>query len=423
MPAEPTEEVITPVEEETLADRVEEIITKIKELLVFGIFIVLLVLFVSKSPISQNSMIITGGLIGGYILVTVIGLLLRKPLSMKVSELRIFYQFTKQLEGSLDLGQTLDFGMSTIAQSLNAETGMLWFVEQEPGRRKGLFLERVFGMPTEEVKKRKLSLKWGQGISGEVARTGQGQLVKNLPKHPLFVNPLQKPGLREQLSVPLKTKNKILGTIDLYNKRTREGFHSGDLEMASVLAAHLSMAIDNAGLYKQVQHLADTDRLTELYNFGYFVESLEKEIKEAPFTKKPFSLIIIDVDYFKQFNDRFGHTKGNAVLKKLAAVFKEEVRQEDLVARFGGEEFIIILAGVDLLTAKEVGERIRARIERCRFENDKGELVEKLTISLGIAAYPAVATEAEELIKSADQCLYQAKAEGRNRVVCAQPTN
>jgi len=436
MPEGTTEEIIPPREEETFADKVEEIAAKIKGLLVLGVFVVCAFLYYIQQArltnhdlviakgnlvLNQNTLLLIGGLCGGYLLITVITLLIRKPLSMKVSELSIFYRFTKQLEESIELDQIMDLGISVLAQALNAETAHLWLFDTQPqGRRKALFLKRVVGMPNEEVKKKEIQLSSRQGVTGYVAASGKGELIKNVTRDPRFINPLQKKGLRDQISVPLKTKNKVIGAVDLYNKRSREGFHSGDLEMVSVLAAHLAMAIDNANLYTQVRHLADTDRLTELFNYGYFMKRLAQEVQKAAATKSCFSLIIIDVDFFKQFNDRFGHTKGNEVLKKLAGVFNEEVRKGDLAARFGGEEFVLILSGANLSVGEEVAERIRARVERCRFENDRGEMVEKLTISLGVSAYPEISTDLEELIRLADQALYQAKAGGRNRVICAQ---
>jgi diguanylate cyclase (GGDEF)-like protein len=166
-----------------------------------------------------------------------------------------------------------------------------------------------------------------------------------------------------------------------------------------------------------MKSLAITDELTGLYNFRYLIERLEEEIKRTQRYKRSLALIMADIDYFKKYNDSFGHLEGNKVLKVLADILKVSVREVDIVGRYGGEEFIIILPEAGKEEAREIAERMRFKVERYKFINNKNHPNEnKLTLSLGVTSCFREFISLESLIYKVDQALYQAKRKGRNRV-------
>lgn len=167
--------------------------------------------------------------------------------------------------------------------------------------------------------------------------------------------------------------------------------------------------------FEHTYKLATTDGLTELYNHRFFQEQIRKYIKEADIYKNHFSIILIDIDFFKKFNDKYGHQAGDAVLKQVAAMLKKNVRANDYVCRYGGEEMTILLNNIPEEIALKTAEKICAAIAEKKYKLSP-ELEVNVTISLGVATYPENGKTAEELIEYADKCLYNAKENGRNQV-------
>ncbi len=165
-----------------------------------------------------------------------------------------------------------------------------------------------------------------------------------------------------------------------------------------------------------LERLSIHDRLTGLYNYSYFLDRIDEEIKRAKRYERVLSFVVFDIDHFKSFNDTFGHEKGNLVLKKVAATIRKKVRETDIVARYGGEEFVVILPNADKSEALEIAERTRKAMEELEFEGDKNQPVVKRTISGGVSTYPGDAADSSGLIVKADEALYEAKNSGRNRI-------
>jgi len=163
--------------------------------------------------------------------------------------------------------------------------------------------------------------------------------------------------------------------------------------------------------------LAITDGLTELYNYRYFKDQLNQEITRAKRHNTTVSIAMIDIDYFKNYNDTHGHPAGDLVLKKIAELLRNNIRKIDVAARYGGEEFALILVETDKQAAAFVANKIKTLIERQKFNFEETQPNGKLTISMGVATYPIDAITVDDFVKKADQRLYRAKKAGRNRVV------
>jgi diguanylate cyclase (GGDEF)-like protein len=190
------------------------------------------------------------------------------------------------------------------------------------------------------------------------------------------------------------------------------------LRAVRVLLEPAAVALDNAVLLKRAEALSVTDDLTHLYNSRYLNQVLRRETKRASRSGRPLSLLFIDLDGFKGVNDTHGHLHGSRALVEAAAVIRSSARETDIVARFGGDEFALVLPDTGGEGAFAVGERIRDRIAEYRFLTADG-LDIHLTASVGVATLPDVAASAEELVEAADKAMYHVKETGKNGIVAA----
>lgn len=218
------------------------------------------------------------------------------------------------------------------------------------------------------------------------------------------------------ISSALISDHRFLGILRLDNPNPRF-FSQDDLRFLVKICDLGAVALENNELFQKTQDLAIHDGLTSLYTKGYFLERLEEECKTGIRQGSVFSLLMLDIDLFKNYNDRFGHTAGDIVLKILSRNITESLKQlNPVVSRFGGEEFCIILEKADKKNAKAIAEALRERIERDKIILRKKET--SITVSVGIATFPVDAATRDELIRKADKAMYEAKQKGRNRVCC-----
>ncbi|HTB23439.1 MAG TPA: sensor domain-containing diguanylate cyclase [bacterium] len=216
------------------------------------------------------------------------------------------------------------------------------------------------------------------------------------------------------LLAPLRQGGRLCGVLKL--DRAGEPFSEEERDAAYIFATQAAHTLENTRLYSLHRRLATTDGLTGLYNHRYFQERLALELEQALRTGRPLSLGLTDIDFFKKFNDNFGHQEGDAVLRKVAALLKEGVRSDrDIVCRYGGEEFVTILPDCDVVEARQVMERLRASCA-ANLSGGNAEQSQGITLSIGISTFPAAAREQRDLIHVADEALYRAKHAGRNRV-------
>jgi two-component system cell cycle response regulator len=207
------------------------------------------------------------------------------------------------------------------------------------------------------------------------------------------------------------------GTIETAVESMQAG--AADFVTKPVEASVLNIRIKRAIEYAHTKRLANTDSLTGLYNRRSFQERLEQEVDRAMRYHRPLSLIMIDVDHFKQYNDTHGHLQGDRILVEVAHALKTLSRASDIVARYGGEEFALILPETDKANAENLGRRLREYVAQHTFPGAEHLPARAVTISVGIASYTPPDTK-EALIEAADVALYHAKREGRNRVVVWQ---
>jgi diguanylate cyclase (GGDEF)-like protein len=223
----------------------------------------------------------------------------------------------------------------------------------------------------------------------------------------------------ELVLIPLKAKDKVNGIIAADNFITKKPITKTDLRMLIMLANQAGLAIENSQLYEKTVMQANTDSLTGLWNHGYFQYLLQAELEKAIATKLPLSLIMLDIDDFKIYNDILGHQAGDTILKDLADFLKNRSRKMDWVCRYGGEEFTIILPQTDKKEAFANAERLRIDIEKQSFMHVEVLPQKKLTISLGVACFPEHGLTPSDLISSSDRLLYQAKHMGKNAACCS----
>lgn len=221
--------------------------------------------------------------------------------------------------------------------------------------------------------------------------------------------------LASHAAVSLRSGERAVGVL-VIGSASRRDFTPAEMERLQVIGNQSSLALQNALLHEELERLSVTDRLTELYNHGYFMQHLEEEIGRAQRFGHVLSLIMLDIDDFKSFNDTYGHPHGDRVLQAVSMTITGMLREIDMAARYGGEEFVIVLPETDLEGALLVAERIRAGVELLSFEGFG--IVDDVhkTISVGVASYPRHAATMTALIVAADQAMYDAKRSGKNAV-------
>jgi diguanylate cyclase (GGDEF)-like protein len=221
------------------------------------------------------------------------------------------------------------------------------------------------------------------------------------------------------LAIPaISRSSRILGVICL-KRLEKQAFSSQEIETIRQIVTQIAVMLDKAIIYKKARELAFTDELTGIFNRRYFNQRYSRELGRAKRYKRTLSILMIDIDHFKRFNDTMGHLVGDDVLRKMARVFESNLRKADILCRYGGEEFVVILPEISLKQAIHVGEKLRKTTESSRFIGEK-KVGKEITISVGVASYPENNSDLEEILSKADKALYEAKQKGRNRVVAGK---
>jgi len=219
------------------------------------------------------------------------------------------------------------------------------------------------------------------------------------------------------INSPLVSEHRFLGTLRL-DQSQPHFFSQEDLRFLVTICDLAAVALENSELFQRQQNLAIHDSLTALYTKGYFLERLREECRRGLRHNTVFSLLMLDIDWFKGYNDKFGHTAGDIVLKRLSQVISESLKElNPIVSRFGGEEFCVILERLDKQSAYDFAENLRKTIGEEKLILRREET--SITVSIGISSFPFDSSDESELIQKADRAMYVAKQQGRNRVVSA----
>ena len=322
-----------------------------------------------------------------------------------------------RISTSLDLKQTLQSTAEFLKQALDAHSCVIYLVDTSNGRLSPEVVTTVPGFidAGEEEFLRSVKPRIGEGITGWVAETGEAILSGDAKKDP---RARLIPGLPVRdlsyIVVPAAVEGRVTGVIRISRAGLNQYSHR-DLQIATVFANQAAIAIENARLYETTRQLTITDGLTGLYNARYLTERLEGEINRARRYGHRLSLAMIDSDSLKQINDQFGHQQGDRAVRETGLSIRSSVRQSDIVFRYAGDEFVVLMPETDVSTAYLVLERIRRRVEEHYLRVDGHDV--RMTVSAGVATFPDHAGDAEDLIRAADEAMYRAKGAGKNRVM------
>lgn len=341
---------------------------------------------------------------------------LHRELYRKFNQFAAVSELTKAISSIRNYEALLHTILDKSAELLKAEQGSLMLLDNETD---DLLLEAKKG-EVEGVSE-KLRISRGEGIAGKVAELGEPMLVRNLEKDPRIK---QKNRLhyktRSFVSVPLKIDDRVIGVLNLSDKINGELFDEEDLSLVQSFATHAAVVLERNVFYnksEELKMLTITDSLTGLLNRRYLYERLKDEVARSQRHGHHLSLLMLDLDGFKYCNDTFGHLFGDATLKDIAEALLGAVRSMDVVARYGGDEFMVILPETDEAVAIEIGERLRASVAKAvEFPRSAEEAGGALTASIGIVCYPEHADTIDLLLENADRALYRAKSKGKNRI-------
>lgn len=319
----------------------------------------------------------------------------------------------------LEPDAVITFIMERIQHLVEGQAWSLLLLDEE---QKHLYFKSVLGSRSEKLGEIRLRL--GEGVAGKVAQTGQPMIVDDAQNSPYFnaaVDKLTDFRTTNILAVPLKTRGKVTGVLEILNKRGGEKarFQEQDLETVMLFLEPAAIALENATLFQKTTELTLMDDLTHLFNTRYLYQSLKNEISRARRYGYPLAVLFLDLDGFKAVNDTNSHLVGSTTLKIVAKILTAGVRSIDIVARYGGDEFTLLLPNTDKEGAMVVAERLRKNIEDHAYEIELGVKI-KLSASFGVSIFPHHAQDPETLIQKADQAMYKVKESTKNAVALSE---
>jgi diguanylate cyclase (GGDEF)-like protein len=330
---------------------------------------------------------------------------------------RALVDAAKALTSTLQLDEVLDTIMRLVARLLGPENWSLMLLDRE---KQELYFEIVVGNAANAIRHMRLPV--GEGIAGWVVAENQPLVVSRVADDERFCDRMDQVSAFETesiLAVPLSFAGRVVGVIELVSSADERRFTEKDLELLAPFADFAAIAINNARNFRRIEDLTLIDEWTSLYNARYLRRCVEEEVERANRYHHPVSLVFIDLDHFKKVNDTHGHGVGSLVLREVADVLWTIVRNTDRPARYGGDEFVVVMPETDKAGAFSVGERFRETVAARAFATRDGANV-RITASLGLATFPDDAADATSLLEIADRAMYLGKARGRNIMIDAQ---
>jgi len=347
------------------------------------------------------------------VLVTETITIMKKAISIQLQRLETLNRIARDLSSSLEMHQVIALVSNAIQTTLDADTYYLGLMNGETIRLELLYDDGDFFTNTE--------IDLDNSLAGWVVANGEPLLLKNVTSEArerlgIKVSTIGQPKLSHSwMGVPLEASGRVFGVVAVASYM-RNQYSQSDLELLQNVTQQAAMALDNAAHHAVVEDQSRKDTLTATINHGAFINTLASEISDAKISGQPLSLIMLDIDKFKVYNDNYGHLVGDQVLIALCDAVRLNIKCTDSIGRWGGEEFIIALPRANASQAIQVANRIRRAIgEISLFSRDQVPIPAP-TICQGISVFPEEANEIVALIDLADQRLYEAKERGRNQI-------
>ncbi len=338
---------------------------------------------------------------------------LKKENTALKDELKFFEDLSHVLTSSSERADVLSLLTRKIKEKTEAENCTLYLVDEESG---GLHLEKTEGpIWKKEAGKSAVS---ADSIASIVAREGKPLLIKNMYRETGLMMKLERDlrhKIKTAICLPVRSKGKILGVLELINRKSGGEFTRQELQHMTRFTDYAALIIERSILYEKMQELVVTDDLTKLFNTRYMMRTIGTEVLRSNRYNTSVSLIFMDIDHFKAVNDNFGHLVGSRLLVEMGQLLIKHLRELDIVTRYGGDEFVIILPQTPPQKAAKTAERIRQTVQDHVFLKKEGYNL-RLTASFGVASYPESAHSQEELIRLADESMYKVKRRTRNGV-------
>ncbi len=331
--------------------------------------------------------------------------LLHAGLQSRMKELAFYNEIAEIFTVTSDLDRSLNYIMEKVKIMTGAKSCSLLFNE-----------EPLFEIPAirRSRKIHKFRFKKGVGIAGRVLEKGIPLIVQDVSKDKYFNAEADKflnLKIRSLMCTPLRIRNRVVGVLRLINKGRGRPFTDEDMNLLANAANYAAVAIERTFLYQELKN----DELTNLYNIRYLNQSIELEIERSRRYKSIFSLVFMDIDNFKKVNERFGHLVGSRVLVEMAHLLRKNLRKIDIISRYGGDEFVMILPQTPRKACFLVAERLRKAIEKKVFLVHEDYSI-RLTASFGVASFPDNAKSKEDLLNIADHAMYRGKFSTKNIV-------
>ena len=339
-------------------------------------------------------------------------LIAEKAVKRKVYDLHNLVEASNDIYSILNFRQLINSALLTVIGQVGVQSAFVLMYDQAKRSYSQAFQK---GFKSKEIQK--LTFRIDSPLVKFFTKHSTPVYIQELAQQPEFKTYVKKlDDLGIFIIAPIIFSDRVQGIIATREKHYGSEFTQTDFELFHVLVNIISISIENAQHYEEIRNLSLTDEMTKLHNYRSFISRLKEEVNRAKRNQSQVSLVIIDIDHFKNYNDTLGHQAGDEALREVGKVLRKTVRDEDIVSRYGGEEFCVIFPGIAKQDIRPLGDRIRQRIESHKFYKEKIQPVGQLTVSLGGSTYPDDASDIHDLIQKADEALYRAKHLGRNQM-------